>query len=203
LAASSFATLAECAPRQPSALHRGHHRADGDIGVGGHQQGVGSGFERAHRGVARAESVDDRAHSQRVGDHQALEAELIAQQAGENRGRKRRRQFLGWRQRRHGDVSRHDGVHAGFDGGAERHQFQCVQAGAVGGDLGQAQVGIHRGVAVARKMFGGGQDELRLSECAPSMKAFTCAATACGFSPKERMLMMGLSGLLLTSATGA
>ena len=41
------------------------------------------------------------------------------------------------------------------------------------------------------------------SECAPSMYAATCCATSSGFSPKERMLITGFSGLLLTSATGA
>src|ERR1035438_5825941 len=52
------------------------------------------------------------------------------------------------------------------------------------------------------KCFAVVSTKLRLSEWAPSMKALTCAATSCGFSPKERMLMIGLSGLLLTSATG-
>ena len=41
------------------------------------------------------------------------------------------------------------------------------------------------------------------SEWAPSMNAVTCAATSLGCWPKERILMMGLSGLLFTSATGA
>ena len=40
------------------------------------------------------------------------------------------------------------------------------------------------------------------TECAPVMKAETKAETSAGFSPYERMLMIGLSGLLLTSASG-
>jgi hypothetical protein len=34
------------------------------------------------------------------------------------------------------------------------------------------------------------------------MNAFTIAATVFGSSPKDRVLMIGFSGLLLTSATG-
>ena len=37
---------------------------------------------------------------------------------------------------------------------------------------------------------------------APSMKAETMAETSSGFSPNERILMIGLSGLLFTSASG-
>ncbi len=37
----------------------------------------------------------------------------------------------------------------------------------------------------------------------PRMNCVTYSETCCGSSPNERMLMMGLSGLLLTSASGA
>ena len=43
---------------------------------------------------------------------------------------------------------------------------------------------------------------LRRSDSAPSMNASTFLATTCGFSPNDRMLMIGLSGLLFTSASG-
>ena len=39
--------------------------------------------------------------------------------------------------------------------------------------------------------------------CSPRTSAATIRPTAAGSSPNERVLMMGLSGLLLTSATGA
>ena len=43
----------------------------------------------------------------------------------------------------------------------------------------------------------------RLPSRAPRTQAAARLATSCGSSPKERMLITGLAGLLLTSATGA
>ena len=40
--------LANALPRQPPALHGGHHGFDGGVGIGGHEQGVGARFERTH-----------------------------------------------------------------------------------------------------------------------------------------------------------
>ena len=54
------------------------------------------------------------------------------------------------------------GIHAGIDGGLERHQFEAFEPFPVGGDGGQVHVRVHGGVAVPREMFGGGQREVLL-----------------------------------------
>jgi len=55
--------------------------------------------------------------------------------------------------------------------------------------------------AVSGKMLGGGQAAILADAAKPN--SLTNCATRSGFSPKDRVLMMGLPGLLFTSASGA
>ena len=154
--------LLDAPPGEPPALHRGHHgvqmAASGSAGISSASAPASSARTAAS---ARAEAFGDAAHLQRVGHHQAFEAQLVAQQVRED-GRRKRGGQIGRRQRGHGDVRGHDGIHARFDGRAERHQFHALQPLAVGVDGGQVHVRIDGRVAVARKMFGGGQHEIAL-----------------------------------------
>ena len=140
---------------------RRHHGFQRNVGIRRHKQGIGPGFERAYGRLGPAKTSGDAAHLERVRHHQTFEAQLVAQQVRED-GRRKRGGQIGRRQRGHGDVRGHDGIHARFDGRAKRRQFQAFQAFAIGVDGGQVHVRIDGCVAVARKMFGGGQHEIAL-----------------------------------------
>ena len=55
---------------------------------------VGAGRERPHGGLLDADTAADRAHLERVGDHEPVEAELLAQQPGEDPAAQRGRQLV-------------------------------------------------------------------------------------------------------------
>ena len=82
--------------------------------------------------------------------------ELVLEQIGDDR-RGSRGHAIGVRLKRwNGHVRHHDGIDSGGDGSAERRQFHGIQARPVAGDLGQAEMRIGCGVAVAGEMFGRG-----------------------------------------------
>ena len=85
--------------------------------------------------------------------------------------------------------------------GVQLHRFDSI---AIGVQSRQRQMAVLGGVAVAGKMLGGHQHRiLAIRMRAVDVGLHEAAPPAAGFSPNERMLMIGLSGLLLTSATGA
>ena len=65
---------------EAAALHRGDDRLDGDLRVGGHQDDVAAGFEDADGGLAGLEVRHDAPHRHRVGEDEAVEAHLLAQE---------------------------------------------------------------------------------------------------------------------------
>ena len=71
----------------------------------------------------------DAVHVHRVGDEQALEAELLAQQAGHDRRIERRGDRCGV-ERGNETVKRHHALDAGCDRRAERHELHAVEARA-------------------------------------------------------------------------
>ncbi len=122
--------LIETLFRDAPALHGGEHGIDGGVGFGGHQQHVRARFEGAHGGFASAEAFRDAAHFKRVGDDDAFESQLLAQNAGQDFGRKRGGR-VGIVKRGDGDVRGHHRIDAVLDGGAERHELHLLQPLAV------------------------------------------------------------------------
>ena len=84
-----------------AALHAAHDGAAHRIGKRWQQHHVGPGGQRAHRSLAAPPGAVDAAHLHGIGNHQALEVELITQQVGEHGLRQRSRELLVRGQRRH------------------------------------------------------------------------------------------------------
>ena len=121
------------------------------------QQHVDAGQDREDHNPVVAVLVTDALHPQRVGDDHPVEAELAAQDAGHDRVRQGRgvagRVELG-----HHQVTRHDRADARLDRVPERRSIDVLPLLPGVGDDGDAGVAVHTGVAVARKVLGGGQD---------------------------------------------
>ena len=83
------------------------------------QQRVDAGGERQHGAVARRRRLAQRLHLERVGDHEPVVAELVAQQPRAIARAQGRGRVV---ERGHEDVRRHDRLHARLDRGAERRQ---------------------------------------------------------------------------------
>ncbi len=152
--------LIEALAGDAAIFHGGQHSADGLFRIGRHQQHVGARDDRPHRAFAAIEQHRQALHGHGIGDDQALELELVAQQPGEHVVRYGGGQ-AGGLEGRDGDVRGHDGVHAVRDGGLERLQLRGVEALARHFQTRQAQVAIDIGIAVPGKMFGGDQDTIR------------------------------------------
>ena len=164
------------------------------------QDEVGARPHRPHRRFARPGRTHAR-HVHRVGDHQAAEAQLAAQQLGRHRLRQRGRRAARI-ERRHGDVAQHHRVDTRLDRAPERQQLDRVQP---------RRARRHR-----RRAAGGCPPPCRRGPgsvwpCVSSPPLLRAASRrrrpgaprSSGSSPYERMLMTGLAGLLFTSATGA
>ena len=123
----------EARRRIAALLQRGGHGVQGGIWIGGHQQQIGARQECAHGGLAGAILGDDRAHRQRIGDHESVKVQRIAQHARQHRGRERRGVIRAG-DGGEGDVRAHHHVRTGGDAGPERHQLQGIEAPVVGGD---------------------------------------------------------------------
>jgi uncharacterized protein YbbC (DUF1343 family) len=136
-------------------VHDGLHHGGHVIGRRLHQH-VGTGFEGQQRGLDVPMAFHDGAHVQRVGEDQAVESEIPAQdtlyQAAIQGGGNRVRRQGGKR-----DVSGHYAGDAGLDHGPERYQLDRIETRPVGGDDGQVYMGVNSRVAMSGKMLGSGQ----------------------------------------------
>ncbi len=96
----------------------GERRADAVDGflaeVVPHTQRIDPGPERPHSGRLDPDGLRHRLHLERIGHHDSVEPELVAQQPLHERRVDRRRQFVD------ADVSRHDRLNPGGNRGAER-----------------------------------------------------------------------------------
>ncbi len=126
--------------RNLAGLHSLEQRVIRRIWYRRHQQGVHSGQKGAHRGIARRIAHGDSAHVHRVGDHEPLKAELLAEQIGQYARRKRRRRVRVRFQRRNIQVPGHDAAHARGNRRAEGHKFELLKARAIRRDYGQIDV---------------------------------------------------------------
>ncbi len=95
-------------------------------------------------------------HAERVGHHQPVVAELLAQDAGEDRAGEGGR-VAGGVERRDHDVGGHDRVDAGPDGGPEGRRVQGLPLLTGVGDDREAVVAVDGGVAVPGEVLGGGR----------------------------------------------
>ena len=157
------------------------------------QERVDTGGERQHGAPLDTDGVADRLHLERIRDHEPVEAELAAQQALHDRPTQRRGRVV---ERGDPHVSGHDRLHAGIDRRAERQQ----PVADVAGHDRQLEVRVLLRRAVAGEVLRAGRDP---RDCSPVTKAATWRATSSGSEPNERTPITGLSGLMLTSATGA
>ena len=116
---------------------------------------VGSGGESQDGGFRHSPRPADPLHLERVGEDQPVEAELAAQEAGEDRPADRRGRVV---ERGHEQVARHHRLDTGLDRGAEGQQ----RGGEVVADRRQLAVRVDGGVAVAGKVLGARGDTLAL-----------------------------------------
>ena len=135
--------------------------------VGRVHDDVVPGRHRRHRGPARRHFVRDAAHAHRVGVHEPVEAQLVAQQAADHRradggGPNRARVETG-----QGDVGSHDRPRPGRDARPERRQLDPVEARPGMRDERQPAVRVDVGVAVPGKVLEGGHHAARLQAAHP------------------------------------
>ena len=180
----------------------GFEAGHGGVGNGRHQQHVRARFDRAHGGFAGRIERGDAAHVHRVGDDQAAEFHFVAEKAGENIVRKRGRDVRVRLEGGHGEMAGHDGARRPPRWRRETATSSVLfEFAAVAGNGGEGEMRIDADVAVAGEMLGGGEGAVFFHAANKLRDVF--GDDFWGSSPKERMLMMGLSGLLLTSASGA
>ena len=183
--------------------HRVEHRVVGDVELAGcrHQQLVDAGLQRQHRDAVVAEVVAHALHGQRVGDDDAVVAQLAAQDVGDDRlrqGRRRRRtgRAAGTTMCAVMIVSMPRSM-AARNGGAS--MLLPLRAGVV--DDRHAVVAVGRRVAVTREVLrrGGhvGAPGSRRRWPTPA------SDTSVGSEPNDRTPMTGFCALTLTSASGA
>ena len=92
-----------------------------------------------------------------------LEAHLLPEDAGQDRGREGRRQAGRRVEGRDGQMGGHDRPDAGVDGRLEREELDFLQALEIGGDRRQEAVRILGRVAVAGEMLGRGDHAVVLA----------------------------------------
>ena len=157
--------LLEALHAEPTLLHGGDdgvdHQAEprvrvvrlGVAGVADAQQ-VGARGQRPHRALAVPDPGRDRLHVEGVGDDHAVEAEVVAQQAEQDRAQGGRLGVV----RREDDVRGHHAPHAGLDDRPERRQVALAEHLDRVGDGRQREVGVGAGRAVTREVLGAGGD---------------------------------------------
>jgi hypothetical protein len=138
-------------------------------------------------------------HRHRVREDDSLEAQLLAQQAGEDRPAERRRPSFGRIERGQPDVRGHHGVDARGDRRPERHELHGVERARGVLDHREVEVGVGRRVAVAGEVLGGREHAALLD---PAHVRGRHARHQLGSSPNERMLITGFCGFTFTSTTG-
>uniref|UniRef100_E6QLE1 Uncharacterized protein n=1 Tax=mine drainage metagenome TaxID=410659 RepID=E6QLE1_9ZZZZ len=135
----------------------------GTVEVGGDDDHVVAGengldgFGGGDLSLVAGKDLGERAHVERVGDHEAVEAKLLLEQVGDDAvrdaGRTVRVGFDGG----NGEVTDHDRVHPGGNCGAEGREFERVKPVERSIDAGESEVGVGVGIAVAGEVFGGGE----------------------------------------------
>ena len=139
---------------EPPGAHRSLDGRDGAQRLARHEEHVGPRFERADGGLAVPVAIGDRGHVQRVGEQDAVEAEVAAQHLRHEIGRQRRGRRPRAQDRGRGDVGRHHGINAFVDRPAEGDEFEAVEPRAVAGDHRERDVGVGAGVPVTREVLG-------------------------------------------------
>ena len=114
-------------------------------------------------------------------------------------GKSRRRVEIGL-QRWYGQMSRHHAANTCRNRCAKGNQFQAIEAFAIGVNHRQVDVRVAGRIAMPWKMFRGGQTTVFFHAANKGRYVF---GTRAGSSPNDRVLMIGLPGLLFTSASGA
>ena len=120
--------LLEPLRRDPARRHGRRHGGDRGIGIGRHQQQVGAREKRPHGGLSGAVFRHDGAHHQRIGHHEAREAQRVPQQAGQHRRREGARLIRAGEGGKR-DVRAHHHIRPGGDARAERHELERVEPG--------------------------------------------------------------------------
>ncbi len=153
--------------------------------------GVGAGRDGPHGAGRDAVGAGDGAHLDAVGDDQPVEAQLLAEQPGEDALRHGGRQLGVVRVEQ--DVRGHDALHAGRDGRPERQQ---VLAELVGGqvDPGQPEVRVAGRVAVAGEVLGAGRDAggLQAADVRGGVPGRQVAVAAEGADADHRVVRVGV-----------
>ena len=142
-------------PVQAPALQRCRYGRYGGAGVGGHQHQVGASLQGEHRSLAGAVAAGDGVHHQGIGNDQAFEAQLPAQQAREHRLGQG-----GWPLAIKGgqhQVGCHHRGHPCGDRLLKGGQFDRRQPLPAVGQQGQGEVRIAAGVPVAGEVLGAAQ----------------------------------------------
>ena len=152
--------LLEALAREPALADRGDDRRENRFdGVVVHvvadAERVGARSQRAHGALLDADAGTDRAHLERVRDHEPVEAELLAKEPGQDPRAERRRSLV---ERGHDEMCGHHRLHARSDRGAEREQRRLE----VARDDGQADVRVDGGVTVAGEVLRARGDALAL-----------------------------------------
>jgi hypothetical protein len=157
---------------EAAARHRGDDRGDGDLRVGRHQDDVAAGLQDADGGLAGLEVGHDASHRHRIGEDEAVEAHLLAQELRRDAGREGRREgpFLrdlgdvlgevvrpdrvledgdGRRvEGGNGQVRGHDAPGSRVEAGPERDELDGIEPCAVEGEDREGAVRVRGGVAV-------------------------------------------------------
>ncbi len=140
------------------ALFHGHLDAEEALAagfvVGLEEDGVHAGPDGHGAGLGQRPLAQDGGHADGVGDDDALEAQLLSEQAGEHLVRQGRGELVVVG--RIDGVGGHDGLGARLDGGVEGDQFHLVHAFPVRLADVQDVVRVGGGVAAACKMLGRG-----------------------------------------------
>ena len=116
---------------------------------------VRAGRERLHRGLLDADAAADRAHLERVRDHEPVEPQLLAQEPGQNPAAQRGGQLV---QTEDEQVRGHHSLHARGDRRPERQQRRLE----VAGHDREVDVRVDGGVTVPGEVLRTGGDSLPL-----------------------------------------
>ena len=146
-------------------MHRLLDGAHDAHGIGGREQQVAAGGERAHPGLGLVHAGQQPNHVESVGDDEPLEAHVAAEHRDDGRRYRGRHVRAVERGVRH--VRRHDARHAGVDGGPERQQVAGLQLGEALLEHRRGEMRIGGRVAVPRKMLGAGEHALGLARVNP------------------------------------
>ncbi len=144
--------LVEPGLRELAAVHGVQDRVPGHVDGRRVEELVDTGLERQDGDAVVAVLRPDTLHAERVGHHEPVVAEFLAQDAGEDRVGEGRG-VPGRVEGRNHDVGGHDRVDAGADGGPEGHGVEGRPQLAAVCDDGEAEVAVDGGVPCPGKCF--------------------------------------------------